>query len=183
MLPVAQLIVAETERLRVRPWRTGDLSPLTEMFGDPRFVKFTRGPMSREQVEEWMRFKQRLHQERGYSHWGVERLVDSRLIGYCGLAMQQLPEGSWLEIGYRLAQDCWGRGLATEAATACRDWAFANLDYGELIAIIEPDNSRSIRVAEKLGMASRFDTVYHGRRVSVFGMDNPRGGEKGPYAS
>jgi RimJ/RimL family protein N-acetyltransferase len=64
------------------------------------------------------------------------------------------PEWPEPELDYSLDQPFWGRGLATEAARAARDWAFATLDFDRLASFIRPDNARSIRVAEKLG-ASR----------------------------
>ncbi len=56
------------------------------------------------------------------------------------------------EIGYRLIRSVWGNGYATEAAIAVRDHAFTVLNLTRLVALIEPVNNRSIRVAEKLGM-------------------------------
>ena len=55
------------------------------------------------------------------------------------------------ELSYSLARDFWGRGIATEAVRAARDWAFANRGFSRLASFILPDNARSIRVAEKLG--------------------------------
>ena len=74
--------------------------------------------------------------------------------------------GSAPELGWRLARSAWGRGLATEAASAARDDAFKRLALPELISIIHPENERSKRVAVKLGMRMRGEITN-----PVFGID------------
>ena len=75
-----------------------------------------------------------------------------------------------IEIGYRLARAHWGQGYATEAVTAVRDYAFAALEMPRLIALIDPANTTSIRVAEKAGMRYEADVMTYndiGRRVAL----------------
>ncbi|MDQ2691068.1 MAG: GNAT family N-acetyltransferase, partial [Chloroflexota bacterium] len=83
--------------------------------------------------------------------------------GYCGLFyfpdVGGKPE---VEIGYRLRRSAWGKGFATEAACAVRDFAFNSLGMQRLIALIDPDNIASIRVAEKLGMQYEKDIMLPG---------------------
>lgn len=74
-------------------------------------------------------------------------------IGYCGLfRFDDINGQPEIELGYRLAKQFWGRGIATEVATAVRDMACDELGIKRLISLIYPDNLRSIRVATKLGM-------------------------------
>jgi len=84
-------------------------------------------------------------------------------MGYCGLFyfpdVGGQPE---TEIGYRLARAYWGRGYATEAARAVRDYAFDTLRLQRLIAMIDPQNGASIRVAEKLGMVYEKEVMFAG---------------------
>ena len=124
---------------------------------------FSAGALSFDETCEWMQRKRRLNLENGHSHWAVERKQDQRLVGVCGIVYQELPEGRFPEVGYRFARDVWGKGLATEAASACLDWAWANKNWGQVTAIIEPANRRSIRVAEKIGMHPAWETVYSQR--------------------
>lgn len=70
-----------------------------------------------------------------------------------------------LEVGYHVRATLQGRGYATEAAAGCRDFARAELDAAELVAIIHPDNVASERVAQKIGMTRREDD--HGGPVAV----------------
>lgn len=55
------------------------------------------------------------------------------------------------ELGWALIQEHWGRGYATEAAAAIRDWAWECRHIDRLVSLIAPDNVRSQRVAERLG--------------------------------
>jgi RimJ/RimL family protein N-acetyltransferase len=67
--------------------------------------------------------------------------------------------------------DAWGHGYATEAGRAAIEWAWAALDAPELISVIQPDNARSIRVAERLGMRPLRETSLKGQSVAIFAID------------
>jgi len=73
-----------------------------------------------------------------------------------------------VELGYTLRRDRWGRGYATEAAQACLEAGLARLDVARIVAVVDEENLRSSRVAERLGMAV-VDTVdVHGRPHRLF---------------
>jgi RimJ/RimL family protein N-acetyltransferase len=88
-------------------------------------------------------------QLRGYGMWAVEDRATGGLIGRIGFYE---PEG-WpgMELGWMLAREHWGRGLATEGARAALQFAFATLQKPQVISLIRPENVASIRLAEKLG--------------------------------
>jgi RimJ/RimL family protein N-acetyltransferase len=86
---------------------------------------------------------------RGYGVFAIELAADGRFAGFAGV--QHPADWPEVELCYSLAQEFWGRGIATEAARAARDWAFANHGFARLASFIWPGNARSIRVAEKLG--------------------------------
>jgi RimJ/RimL family protein N-acetyltransferase len=90
----------------------------------------------------------------GFGHWAAESRADGAFVGFAGIAFPAfLPElADRPELGWRLDRAVWGRGLATEAGLAARDWAFREAGMPELISIIHPDNAASRRVAEKVGM-------------------------------
>ena len=174
--------VVETRRLALRTWRDEDLPALhRDVLGSPEVMVFSLGALSFDQTREWMERKRRLHEENGFSHWAVVRKEDQRLIGICGIVYQELPEGRFPEVGYRFARDVWGQGLASEAAGACLDWAWDSKSWGQVTAIIEPANRRSVRVAEKIGMAPGWQSVFFGRDVTVYSAENPNGGPRGPF--
>ena len=74
-----------------------------------------------------------------------------KVIGFCGI--KYIPEIDLPEIGYRYLKEYWGRGIGTEAARACVEFARDDLGIEKLVALIIPENSGSIRIAEKLGMS------------------------------
>ena len=85
--------------------------------------------------------------------------------------VRQQVEGETLyEIGYHLRRDLWGQGLATEAAIACRDWAFAHLQSGRLISLIRPENLPSRRVAERVGMSIWKEVNWRGFQHYVYSI-------------
>ncbi len=94
----------------------------------------------------------------GFGFWAVELRgprAAASFIGFVGVAYPTfLPElADRPELGWRLARSAWGQGYATEAAVAARDDALDRLGFNELISIIHPDNTRSQRLATKLGMS------------------------------
>jgi RimJ/RimL family protein N-acetyltransferase len=93
--------------------------------------------------------------EHGFSFWAlVEREAD-RVIGDVGFGFFE-PTGD-VELGYTLARDRWGRGYATEAASACLTVALRHLDVPRIVAVVDAENEASLRVAERIGM-TRIET-------------------------
>jgi RimJ/RimL family protein N-acetyltransferase len=101
-------------------------------------------------------------------------VAPGELVGFCGLTVPMfLPEVlPAVEVGWRLARGAWGRGLATEAARAALAFGFEEQGMAEIVAIVQPENVRSLRVAEKLGMTPRPDRFHAGAnmRVKVLGI-------------
>jgi RimJ/RimL family protein N-acetyltransferase len=92
------------------------------------------------------------------------------MIGDCGIIRQHVDNEYLYEIGYHLRRDHWGEGLATEAAVACREWAFANLAVDRLISLIRPENVPSQRVAERNGMTIWKEVDWRGLRHYVYSV-------------
>lgn len=146
----------DTERLALRDWRSDDLDDFHRL-GIDRKVMATLGPvMTREQSAALIADLQARAINFGHTFWALERKGDNRVIGFTGLVRGKAPQiAGELEIGWRLASDCWGEGYATEAAKAALDWAFANRPGEPVIAITSVTNSGSRAVMERLGMKHR----------------------------
>lgn len=134
------------------------------VFGDPEVMHFGDGVQTKEWVQDWLHTcLERYHQTWGFGPFAVIEKRTQDVIGYCGLFffpdINGRPE---VEIGYRLARSAWGQGYATEAALAVRDLAFSTLSIKRLIAIIDPSNTASIRVAEKIGMRYEKEVMLKG---------------------
>ena len=82
------------------------------------------------------------------------------VVGDCGLTRQTVDGVDEIEIGYHVRRDLWGRGLAPEAAAACRDHGFERLGAERLISLIRPENLPSRRVAEKVGLSLWKEVVW-----------------------
>jgi RimJ/RimL family protein N-acetyltransferase len=146
----------ETERLVLRDWRAGDVDDFHRVCGDPAVME-TLGPvMSREQTAKLIVDLQDRAARFGHTFWALERKDDGRVLGFTGLIRGNIPETEGeLEIGWRLAADCWGQGYAREAAEASLEWARANRPGEPVIAITAHTNTRSRALMERLGMTCR----------------------------
>lgn len=145
----------ETERLVLRPWRDEDLDAFAAINGDPRVYDWLGGPISREQTAAMMTRVNDHIARHGFGFFAAERKDDGRLVGMIGLQVirDELPPAPGIELGWRLAVDDQGTGLATEGAAAVLAWGFANLDRDELIAFTAHNNLRSQTVMRRIGMA------------------------------
>jgi RimJ/RimL family protein N-acetyltransferase len=171
------MLIAETERTFLRPFHVADLDAMTAVFGDPEVMRFGRGPQPREWVQSWLRgCLEDYYQKWGFGLWAVVAKDDRRVIGFCGLTRFDDVDGrAEIELGYRLARAYWGRGLATEAARAARDYAFETLTLPRLVSLIDPENVRSIRVAEKAGLRFEKDITFRGKPARLYALDRPAG--------
>lgn len=142
-------MLIETDRLLLRRIRRDDLDELVAIHAEPEVTRFW-GPCDRLKVIEWMRLDQREWRERGHGRLAIVERATGRFLGRTGL--KYFAQFRETEIGWLLRPDVWGHGFATEAARACVGWGFGNLDLPYVTAMIGPDNLRSIRVAERLGM-------------------------------
>ena len=144
----------ETERLRLRTWLPNDREPFARLNADPRVMEYLPKRLSREEsdamadrIEEHFRVK-------GFGLYAAELRSDGRFIGYVGLHTPTFEADftPCVEIGWRLASDVWGQGLATEGAQAVGRYAFQELRLDEIVSFTVPANQRSIRVMQKIGM-------------------------------
>ena len=152
----------ETERLVLRDWRADDCDDFHRLHVDPQ-VMATLGPlMSREETAALIADLQaRSDRNGGYTYWPVERREDGRVIGFCGLDRGHVaPIEGELEIGWRLASDCWGRGYAREAALACLDYAEARFPDERIVAITTRSNAASRGLMQRIGMVHRPDMDF-----------------------
>jgi len=164
------MTVIETPRLVMRELRDADHAALFEMYQDPRVSRFIGGPPP--PVEEyWRRVRSvypAYYARHGFGLWATIRREDGRLLGRCGLLSQEVGGERHVEVAYALAPEFWGRGYATEAAIASRDWAFRSLDVPHVVSLIDPANAASIAVAERNGMRPWKMADFRGSPVRVY---------------
>lgn len=148
--------VLRTDRLVLRPWRESDREPHAAMNADPEVMEFFPSVMDRAGSDEWFDRIQQRWEEYGF---GLLAVDDAQgFIGFIGLAVPRFELPFWhladppVEIGWRLVRRAWGRGLATEGARACLQWAFTGLGLPEVLSWTAEVNMRSRAVMERLGM-------------------------------
>lgn len=171
------MISLQTPRLLLRSFAEDDLDEMSALMANADFMRFSLGVFSREQTAGFLD-KMRARDRHGLpSQFGVIFRAEERLVGFCGFFPQIVDDLDELEIAYRLHPDYWGRGIATEAARAVRDYAFDDLKLSRVISLIHPDNLASRRVAEKNGMTPEKETVFRGFPTIVFSINpNQRNG-------
>jgi ribosomal-protein-alanine N-acetyltransferase len=157
----------ETPRLILRPFAPGDAPLVHRVYSDPEVMRYVAtGPMADLAVTERLLADYDAHQKRlGYSFWAVMERATGELIGDSGL--YRTPSGE-VELGYTLGAAWWGRGYATEAASAWLACAFGSLGIFEVVALAEPANVASTHVLEKLGMRRSGERIAFGRPHAVF---------------
>jgi RimJ/RimL family protein N-acetyltransferase len=148
--------VIETERLVLRQLTPEDVDGLLEVFADPIAMWAYPSTKDRSQTEAWVAWAIESYQKNGWGLWAVVRRADGRLLGDCGPMLEPVDGVLVPELGYHIVRAEWGRGYATEAAIACRDWFFTNTSHDRLVSIVWPPNTASRRVAERVHARMRF---------------------------
>jgi RimJ/RimL family protein N-acetyltransferase len=152
-MPPTQAIL-RTDRLRLRRWRLEDREPFAAMNADPRVMEFLPALLTREESDAMMARIEARFEKSGYGLWAVEVVGGAPFAGYVGLSMPsfQAKFTPCVEIGWRFAFDHWGHGYATEGARAALAFGFDVVGLSEIVSFTVPDNVRSWRVMEKIGM-------------------------------
>ncbi|UGX85548.1 GNAT family N-acetyltransferase [Phyllobacterium meliloti] len=162
--------VVETERLILREHRLGDFEALHTVWTHPSVYEFITGKPSTRELS-WGRLLKYagLWALNGYGFWAVEEKATGRYIGDLGFAnfLRDIepPFGDTPEMGWVLAPDIHGKGYASEALAAAAAWGdgFFKQDYAR--CIISPENTASVRVAEKTGFKRIDEIQYTGEKV------------------
>jgi len=161
----------ETERLMLREFIMEDEENLLKLLSDKDVMHFSiSGPLDIGGVRNFLQKTFQSYKTYGYGKWAVILKETGEFIGACGIHNVKI-DGEWLiEVGYRLAKHHWGKGFATEAARAIRDYGFKTLKLSCLVSCMHPDNIASIRVAEKNGMSYWRNGKFFGVACLVYGI-------------
>jgi ribosomal-protein-alanine N-acetyltransferase len=161
--------IVKTPRLLIREFVQDDLDNLARLFGDAEVMKymgdevFTRDT-SKAELDKCLGH----YRERGWGMWALCLNETSEFIGRCGFLVWDLPEVQGTEVSFALLPEHWGKGYATEGATAVRDYAFQDLGLDRVISIVDPPNLASIRVAEKVHDGLEAKITFFGRPMQIF---------------
>ncbi|MGA7291625.1 MAG: GNAT family N-acetyltransferase [Terriglobales bacterium] len=164
--------ILQTSRLILREFTPKDVDALALVLSDAETMRFYPSAYDRTGVELWIERSRERYRKDGVGLWAMELATTHELIGDCGVILQEVDGEHLYEIGYHLRRDYWHRGLATEAARACRDWGFAHMKTNRLISLIRPENLASRRVAERMGMTVWKEVNWHGHPHCVYSIEN-----------
>jgi [ribosomal protein S5]-alanine N-acetyltransferase len=142
----------DKKQFNMRSFTLLDAEPLNAILNDLEVIRYFpfKHPPTLEQTQRFVQQQIQHWMDHGYGWWALEDAESGRFIGWSGL--QYLPELKQTEIGYLLARDFWGRGIATESAKAGLDFGFKDTELTTIIALVHPGNKASIHVLEKLKM-------------------------------
>jgi [ribosomal protein S5]-alanine N-acetyltransferase len=167
----------ETARLRLRRFRDDDLAAYAAIWSDPEVMRYLGkgGARSLQESRELLAWLRATYRD-GFGVWALVQRESGAAIGWAGVNPVEAGGRREIELMYLLARPHWRRGLATEAALALRDYAFAELRLPRLVALVFAQNGPSLRVVEKVGMAYERDVSLGEKTIGLFAMGPPAGG-------
>lgn len=150
------MCILKTSRLQLCHFNLEDASFVLTLVNDPGWIRFIgdRGIHTVSQAEAYLRDGPLTsYATNGFGLYLVRRKADGRRLGMCGLVKR--PSLPHVDIGFAFLAEFTGQGYAFEAATAVLQHARSTLNLNPIVAITAPDNDRSIRLLEKLGLQFR----------------------------
>jgi RimJ/RimL family protein N-acetyltransferase len=161
----------QTERLQLRKMKETDVDLLLKIFADPLAMKYYPSTKNRAETLEWIQWTLDNYKQHGVGLWIVESKANGQFLGQCGIVPQEVDgEVEW-EIGYLFVREQWGNGYATEAARACLDYGFQELQFERMISLPAANNEPSKKVARRIGMHREREIIKWGKAVDLFAID------------
>ena len=160
-------MILETKRLYLREMNPSDFNSLCRILQDEKAMYAYEGAFSDQEVQEWLDRQIYRYQKWNFGLWAAVLKETDKMIGQCGLTMQQWKDQEVLEIGYLFERSHWHQGYATEAAKACKQYAFEKLNAGEVCSIIRDSNTASQNVAMRNGMVMKDQWIKHYKGVDM----------------
>lgn len=160
--------VIEKERFLLRELKVTDANMFYSLNLDPEVTSFT-GDSAFRSISEAMEFLENYsdYKKNGFGRWAIVHKVTGELWGWCGLKKR---EDIQVDLGYRLFQDKWRKGCATEVGKACIEFGFKTLNLNEIVAEAVIENKASFKVMERLGFTYKMDSKDHGMPTKVYSI-------------
>ena len=160
-------MILETERLYLRELQQSDYSALCRILQDEEVMYAYEGAFTDKGAQQWLDCQLNRYNESGFGLWAVILKETDELIGQCGLTIQDADGSKVLEIGYLFQKAYWHRGYASEAAIACKQYAFETLNVDEVFSIVRDTNIASQNVAMRNGMTIAGKFIKHYRGIDM----------------
>ncbi|MBA2176164.1 GNAT family N-acetyltransferase [Halobacillus locisalis] len=161
----------ETRRLKFRKYNDEDFDYLFSLLSDPEMVRYigdgnTKDEKSTKNFLNWIYSSYDVGPDLGLMV--LENKEDNTQIGHAGLVPQTVDGAEEIEIGYWVSRKHWGKGYATEAAKALKEYGLIDLGENRLVSLIQPNNMPSRKVANKIGMDFDKEIVLGDQKVHVY---------------
>ena len=144
--------MAETERLKIRHFIRGDLDDLWAIMKKVEVMYAWEHGFTKGETRKWLNRQLTRYNKDGYGYFAITLKDSGKLIGQAGIIKSDINGEQVVELGYIFDNVYWGQGFGIEAARACVKLAFNEYGLEKLFCTVRPENTSSIRVAEKLGM-------------------------------
>ncbi len=150
-----------TKRLVLRRPHLGDEESIYRLGSNPRVMQYiTPGKtQTREQAKQDLTKRIAISANQPYGYWLVETKETTEFVGW--VALKPLDQTTEMEVGYRFMEEMWGKGYATEAAMSVLQYGFLELGLDRIVGITLPENKRSARVLQKLGLSYEKTAVFY----------------------
>ncbi|WP_226659119.1 GNAT family N-acetyltransferase [Pseudalkalibacillus hwajinpoensis] len=169
--------IFSTERVILRKMVPEDEDALLELFSDKAVMAYYPSCKNRHDTVKWIEWTLHHYKVYGFGMWIVEDKETGQFLGQCGLVLQKLVLGVEVELGYLFAKRYWGNGYATEAAFACKKYAFKELGLSRLISLIDPRNKASLKVAKRIGMTYNRTITKWEKQLDLYASEKRSEGE------
>lgn len=156
------ITILETERLQLRRQQATDIPFLTDLWSNSQVTQYMGGPRDREWLQDVFTETAENPAAEQYDLWPVIEKATGELVGHCGLLDKEVEGAMEIELNYILAPTAWGQGYATEIGAAIMQLALTQMGVKRLIALIDPENAPSARVAIRLGMQLEKEIIRPG---------------------
>lgn len=170
-------MILETKRLQLREMTQADFSELSKILQNDEVMYAYEGAFNEEEVQEWLDRQINRYKKDGFGLWAVIQKETGNLIGQCGLTLQDYKNDKVMEVGYLFQKEHWHHGYASEAAIACKEYAFDKWNANVIYSIIRDTNIPSQNVAVRNGMTCVDNLIKHYRGITmphlVFSVKRP----------
>ncbi len=168
--------VSSTERLLLEPWSDSYFEEFARVLQDPEAMRFISGgtPLPLETIRSIAQWSLAMWDEHGYGPWAAIEKETGRWVGRIGLnLLADWPGPDKWEVGYELAPEFWGRGLATEGAREAIRFGWVRTPLPRIISATAAGHLASRRVMEKCGLMFQGEIAFRTARVAWYAIDRP----------
>ncbi|MBN2382327.1 GNAT family N-acetyltransferase [bacterium] len=160
--------ILSTKRLVLRYQRKSDIEFLVYLWMDEEMTKYTGGPREKQTlIDEFRRISENPREEE-YNLWTIESKASHNPIGHAGFIPKEIKGKQYIELNYYIDKEQWSKGYGKEIARGLLDYAFKTKKLDQLIAIIDPENEPSKKVAKAIGMKYWKNEDRSGKNKSIY---------------